>query len=210
MTRQRVRKKFVKRCRAAKTKKSAFHGLIQTNVLMDLLLSWLQPDEVAIFSSVAKALGLRAKRNDYWMSVACNADGSNEEDLKIFHSFVSRGYSHPGYRVFCWKNCSYSDVKPDVRLESNESIGQVSCVWRRWVFDPARANGWTTERRVQVWSHYLENNYRVWYPLQKTYISGFYNRTPRNPFLLTMGQDVKTAMQDNLVLRNRTVWRRRN
>jgi hypothetical protein len=172
--------------------------------LMDLLLSLLQPNEVAIFSSVAKALGLRAKNDAYWMSAACF--GECTQNTKIFHSFVSRGYSHPGYRMFCWKNCSYSDVKPDVRLESNESIDQVSCVWRHWVFVPARANGWTTERRVQVWNHYLDNNYRVWYPLQKTYILGFYDRTPRNPFLLTMGQDVGTA---TLVLRKRTVWRTR-
>ena len=215
MARKRPRKMFVTSSRPRKV--SVIHKLIQTSDLADLLLSWLQPDEVAIFSAVAKAMIVRAKHDRYWMSVAaCGANGRNDPKLqKIFQSFVSRGYSHPWYRVFCWTKCSYSDAQPDVRLQSNESISTVSCVWRHWVFVPARANGWTTERRLQVWVHYLENNYKLWYPLQKTYIVGFYDRTPRNPFLLTMGPDVETDTKgpdvgaDTMVLRTRTVSRTR-
>ena len=100
-------------------------------------------------------------------------------------SFVDRGYSHPAYRAYCWyRETAYNRVNRYTRLKSNTSVDKVSCVWRNWVFDPLRANQWTTERRVQVWMLYLDHNCKVWFPLPKSYIEGFYDRNPTDPFLL--------------------------
>ena len=157
--------------------------------MLQEVFSMLQPSHVAVFSAVSKSFREVGKRAEYWISAGlsfiqgqCDA---GTKLSKVMTSFVDRGYSHPAYRAYCWyRETAYNRVNRYTRLKSNTSVDKVSCVWRNWVFDPLRANQWTTERRVQVWMLYLDHNCKVWFPLPKFYIEGFYNRKPTDPFLL--------------------------
>jgi hypothetical protein len=155
------------------------------------LVSMLEPSGMAVFSSVSKHFCDVCKRDEYWVSAAISVfsslyhgDSSNEIS-KIVASFVDRDYSHPGYRAYCWiRERTYNTVLIDQLLDSETSLVNVSCVWRKWVFEPLRSHRWTTERRIQVWMQYLENKCTVWLPLPKFYTPGFYDRHPLDPFLL--------------------------
>jgi hypothetical protein len=163
------------------------------STVLEELMSMLQPSSVAVFSSVSKSCREIGKRAEYWIFAGisfiqgkCDA---GTKFHKVMTSFVGRGYSHPAYRAYCWfRETAYNRVDSSnllsMRLESNESVDKVSCVWRNWVFDPLRANKWTTERRVQVWMAYLDHNCKIWFPLPKNYTLGFYDRFPTDPFLL--------------------------
>ena len=159
----------------------------------------LQPFDVAIFSAVSKSFRDVGKCDEYWVSAGisfimardvtgCKFHDPSAAGMKLSRvrsSFVDRCYSHPGYRAYCWfRERTFNLVAVDERLDSHISRDFVSCVWRNWVFNPLRANQWTSERRVQVWMQYLERKCKVWFPLPKTYIVGFYDRFPCDPFLL--------------------------